>query len=133
MPHKLLKVWDSKGLLFLAFEPKGKKDLTRVFAATKNESSRQVVERWRAEGGSEAELQAHRAMHAFSAPALRFDPDAQVWGAFRSLYQGDHVGVEFSTKAHSELLQRASLLGEGDRLCPRGPLRGPDHGSPSDS
>ncbi|CAE7480612.1 unnamed protein product, partial [Symbiodinium microadriaticum] len=43
---QLLKLWDSRGLLFLAFEPKRDRELTRVFSAYKNEESdRQIGDR----------------------------------------------------------------------------------------
>ena len=34
-------------------------------------------------------------------PSLLFDPKTPVYGSFRSLYQGDHLGVEFATEAHT--------------------------------
>ena len=43
---ELLKLWDSRGLLYLSFEEKAPRDLTRVFAAYKDESfDRQIGDR----------------------------------------------------------------------------------------
>ena len=46
---------------------------------------------------------------------------------FASLYQGDHLGVEYALSAHSTLLKRGGLLADDSRLetgkaFPRGPL-----------
>ena len=204
----ILKLWDARGLLFLAFEPKQPRELTRVFAAYKNETSdRQIGDRRGANGlegrvvgpsttlppgqlltaltvprGSRligastdradfyhqsmissaraesnaigprfkikdlegtATLAAARAAatHALQEggedgrlaikaaglcsadvpPSLLFDSATPVFGAFRSLYQGDHIGVEFSTEAHAALLQGADLLSSRNRLLARHP------------
>ncbi|CAE7151471.1 unnamed protein product [Symbiodinium necroappetens] len=194
----ILKLWDARGLLFLALEPKQPRELTRVFAAYKNEvSDRQIGDRRGANGlegrvvgpsttlppgqlltaltvprgyrliGSSTDradsnhqsmissaraesnaigpcfkigdlegtatlaaaraaaspsphdveeadclrrIRAARLCTADIPPSLLFDPATPVYGAFRSLYQGDHIGVEFSTEAHAALLQGADLL-----------------------
>ena len=54
-------------------------------------------------------------------------PPSEVYPAFRSLLQGDHLGVEFALSAHGHLLEEASLLCEDGRIqgghpFPRGPL-----------
>jgi hypothetical protein len=36
----------------------------------------------------------------------------RVWAGFNSLYQGDHLGVEFALSSHAHLLQEGDLLGE---------------------
>ena len=43
-------------------------------------------------------------------------PDPTVCGAFRSLFQGDHGGVEFATQAHEQLLRGRGLLDGAHRL-----------------
>ena len=40
----------------------------------------------------------------------------EVYPAFRSLLQGDHLGVEFALSAHATLLQEAGLLQEESRV-----------------
>ena len=55
-------------------------------------------------------------------PSLLFDPETPVYGSFRSLYQGDHLGVEFATEAHSNLLRGADLLDESGRILAKRPL-----------
>ena len=39
-------------------------------------------------------------------------PPDHLWAAFGSVLQGDHLGVEVATAAHSSLLQSSGLLGE---------------------
>ena len=41
---------------------------------------------------------------------LRADQLSTVHAGFASLYQGDHLGVEFALESHTELLQRGGLL-----------------------
>ena len=52
---------------------------------------------------------------------------SSVWLGFKSLFQGDHLGVEFALSSHAELLQRSGLLAEESsvlrhHLFPKGPL-----------
>ena len=42
--------------------------------------------------------------------------DNRVFSAFKSLLQGDHLGVEFALAAHSTLLKEAGLLGQEVQL-----------------
>ena len=49
--------------------------------------------------------------------------DPWVVGCFRAIGQGDHLGVEFATSAHSGLLTSGGLLHEGSRLLARSALR----------
>ena len=52
--------------------------------------------------------------------------DPVVCGSFRSLFQGDHGGVEFATQAHEQLLCRAGLLADDHRIAAgRPPPLGP--------
>ena len=51
----------------------------------------------------------------------------KVWAGFKSLFQGDHLGVEFALSSHTELLKQGGLLDEAStvlrhRPYPRGPL-----------
>ena len=55
-------------------------------------------------------------------PSVLFDDSLPVRGAFRSLYQGDHSGVEVATEAHTSLLQLHGLLGEGQQLLAKRPV-----------
>lgn len=45
-----------------------------------------------------------------------------LYGGFRSLYQGDHLGVEFALQGHSGLLASGGLLQEGRQLRGHSPL-----------
>ena len=208
---ELLKLWDSRGLLYLSFEEKGEREVTRVFAAYKSEvADRQIGDRRgvnslegklhgpsrllppghllinltvpagmvavgavtdrsdfyhqaavsaaraetnvvgprmtvrdvegtgalhdarlavleaRRRGAEEAEVTAELAALRYVSPqvppSLLFDPSTPVYGAFRSLYQGDHAGVEFATEAHSGLLQAAGLLSHPGRLLAKTPV-----------
>eukprot|EP00438_Fugacium_kawagutii_P018831 Skav221701 [mRNA] locus=scaffold1494:459337:464550:+ [translate_table: standard] len=51
---------------------------------------------------------------------------SKVYPTFRSLLQGDHLGVEYATQGHEELLSRAGLLQDACRLRGHHPL--PRHG-----
>ena len=214
--QELLRLWDSRGLLYLSFREKQPRELSRVFAAVKNsDSDRQIGDRRggnslegkllgpsrtlppghmligitipkgrcavgastdradfyhqakvtasKAEGNSvgprlktrdlwdtavlesarglvlasrargepsstlDQALAASRLVSPGLPPSLLFDPETPVYGAFRSLYQGDHAGVEFATQAHAELLMDFGLLSERERLLAKHPasLRGP--------
>ena len=201
---RMLKLWDSRGLLYLSFERKAPRELTRVFGCYKNESAdRQIGDR-RGCNGLEGRLQGpsrflppghclvnltvpagcrlvgastdradfyhQAAVSAAKAegntvgppfrvkdfegwatleqaraivgsrsflgqpnllrsalrearlvspgvpPSLLFDPEVSVHGSFRSLYQGDHAGVEFATEAHSSLLRCHHLLDSSRQL-----------------
>lgn len=51
----------------------------------------------------------------------------KVYAGFRSLFQGDHLGVEYALQSHTSLLQRAGLLTDNtlvlrNHAFPRGPL-----------
>eukprot|EP00435_Cladocopium_sp_Y103_P003960 s4316_g1.t1 len=51
----------------------------------------------------------------------------QVYCGFKSLFQGDHLGVEYALSAHETLLKRAGLLCDGSHIqrhvpFPEGPL-----------
>jgi hypothetical protein len=61
----------------------------------------------------------------------RFCSDSQesdgLYAGFRSLFQGDHLGVEFALAAHQGLLERAGLLVDSQQIkghCPfpKGPI-----------
>ena len=209
---RLMKLWDSKGLLYVSFQKKEPRELTRVFGAFKSEvADRQIGDRrgansleGRLEGPSlflppghmlcqltappgakiigattdradfyhQAKTTAaksegncigspvllrdlretsvvtraralaasvakggepRRAPSPFDAacivspvvprPSL-FDDNTVVRGAFRSLYQGDHAGVEFATQAHASLLQSSGLLSrETQLLAKKAPSR----------
>ena len=80
--------------------------------------------------------QADLAARMHSGPGCSFRPSSvlasaglPVHGAFRSLYQGDHAGVEYAAEAHENLLRLHGVLGdpEGGRLLNRSPVavRGP--------
>ena len=54
-------------------------------------------------------------------------PDGgKVWVAFKSIFQGDHAGVEICTDAHVNLLQSAGLLADENRLISSRALYSPD-------
>ena len=46
----------------------------------------------------------------------------KVWAGFGSLFQGDHLGVEFALSGHSGLLRKASLLNESSTLTSGSPF-----------
>lgn len=46
-----------------------------------------------------------------------------VYVAFRSVLQGDHIGVDLATDSHTSLLQGFGLLGDGCRLTANRPCR----------
>eukprot|EP00435_Cladocopium_sp_Y103_P038928 s550_g10.t1 len=48
--------------------------------------------------------------------ALRVEESGEVFPAFKSLFQGDHLGVEFALAGHEGLLVEESVLKEGERL-----------------
>ncbi|CAE7766979.1 unnamed protein product [Symbiodinium sp. CCMP2592] len=57
-------------------------------------------------------------------PRHLFDPETPACGCFRSVYQGDHVGVEYGTEAHGNLLEEGGLLLPPTRLlAKRAPSR----------
>ncbi|CAE7225066.1 unnamed protein product [Symbiodinium sp. CCMP2592] len=57
-------------------------------------------------------------------PRHLFDPETPAYGCFRSVYQGDHVGVEYGTEAHGNLLEEGGLLLPPTRLlAKRAPSR----------
>ena len=43
-------------------------------------------------------------------PILHEADVPQVWAGFKSLFQGDHLGVEFALSSHAELLKQSGLL-----------------------
>ena len=43
---------------------------------------------------------------------------------FKAIAQGDHLGVEVGSAAHSSLLESVGLLDEGQRLCSNRPFKG---------
>ena len=47
-----------------------------------------------------------------------------VFGAFKSILQGDHGGVEFACQSHENLLRSGKLLGEDVRIVADRPFRG---------
>ena len=53
---------------------------------------------------------------AVDRPSLVLDDDTLVAPCFASLFQGDHLGVEFATDAHSGMLEAHGLLRPGSRL-----------------
>eukprot|EP00435_Cladocopium_sp_Y103_P060235 s675_g22.t1 len=48
--------------------------------------------------------------------SLSLDLDTMVYGSFKAILQGDHLGVEFGISAHVGFLKRHGLLAEGGRL-----------------
>ena len=61
-----------------------------------------------------------------STTGLLIPEDDNVWVAFKSIFQGDHAGVEICTDAHVNLLQSAGLLSEENRLISSRALYSPD-------
>eukprot|EP00435_Cladocopium_sp_Y103_P072682 s1267_g41.t1 len=50
-------------------------------------------------------------------------PDgSHLYPCFQSLFQGDHLGVEFALSAHGSLLEEAGLLGESSRILGGSPF-----------
>ena len=47
---------------------------------------------------------------------VKFTGSGKFFPCFRSLFQGDHLGVEFALQSHEEMLQRHGLLHETYRL-----------------
>ena len=66
---------------------------------------------------------------SFRPSSVLVSADLKVHGAFKSLFQGDHAGVEFACSGHEGLLRSAGVLGDppGGRLLNRCPVatRGP--------
>ncbi|CAL1171129.1 unnamed protein product [Cladocopium goreaui] len=57
-----------------------------------------------------------------------FDENSPVFPCFRSLLQGDHLGVEFALSAHAHLLETSGDLCESKRVQGYTPFpRGPDY------
>jgi hypothetical protein len=50
-------------------------------------------------------------------------PGGNMWIAFRSVLQGDHLGVEVATQAHANLLRSYALPHEDCRVTASRPLR----------
>lgn len=46
-----------------------------------------------------------------------------VWVAFKSIFQGDHAGVDLATESHSQLLQNYGLLNLRSRVQSHSPLQ----------
>lgn len=46
-----------------------------------------------------------------------------VWVAFKSIFQGDHAGVDLATESHSQLLQNYGLLNPRSRIQSHSPLQ----------
>lgn len=57
----------------------------------------------------------------FTRPSLLLD---NVHVCFKSLFQGDHVGVEVATAAHENLLKTRGLLADSDRIIANVPFHG---------
>eukprot|EP00435_Cladocopium_sp_Y103_P046984 s552_g13.t1 len=60
-------------------------------------------------------------------PSLLVPEVTELYPAFQSLFQGDHLGVEFALSAHATLLEDAGLLRTRNRILgghpfPRGPV-----------
>ncbi len=58
-------------------------------------------------------------------PVSRKKPSV-VFGAFRSILQGDHGGVEYACQSHEGLLRSVGLLDDGLRVVADRPFRGSD-------
>ena len=57
-----------------------------------------------------------------------FDESSKVYPCFRSLLQGDHLGVEFALSAHAHLLEAAGVLSQEKRVQGYMPFpKGPDY------
>lgn len=61
------------------------------------------------------------------AKKLREKDIERVYFGFKSLFQGDHLGVEFALESHTELLRRGGLLSEAETILgrhafPQGPV-----------
>ena len=62
------------------------------------------------------------ASHRF--PKVTKKRPSLVFGAFKSILQGDHGGVEFACQSHENLLRSGKLLGEDVRIVADRPFRG---------
>ena len=50
--------------------------------------------------------------------ALKRADVVEVYGGFKSLFQGDHLGVEFALESHTSVLRKKGLLVESeDRIA----------------
>ncbi|CAE7212545.1 unnamed protein product, partial [Symbiodinium sp. CCMP2456] len=193
---RLMRLWDTKGLLFISFQKKEQREVTRVFGSYKSETADRQIGSYRqatilcqlsvppghrligastdrADFYHQAKITASKAEGNCIGPSVRLgdlegtatleraralaslvdkkgaaprrlsplgeaclvsanvprsllqDGEAEVRGAFRSLYQGDHAGVEFATQAHTALLQASGLLTrETQLLAKHAPSRG---------
>ena len=54
-------------------------------------------------------------LSGFRHDAMPIDPEAEMFGSFRAILQGDHLGVEFGISAHVGLLQSVGLLADRGR------------------
>ena len=55
--------------------------------------------------------------------------DCECWTSFRSVLQGDHIGVEVATDSHLSLLASAGLLCDEERMTASRPLRSTSNAS----
>ena len=58
--------------------------------------------------------------------ALKRADVVEVYGGFKSLFQGDHLGVEFALESHTSVLRKKGLLVESETVLrhkpfPQGP------------
>ena len=54
-------------------------------------------------------------------------PGGEVWLSFKSVLQGDHLGVEVATQSHANLLKGYGLLSDDVRMTASRPLRCSSH------
>ena len=75
-----------------------------------------LVEGWGKSRNRRMKREAEGDFLAVDRPSLLLDDDMMVAPCFSSLFQGDHLGVEIATEAHSGLLLAHGLLGPKSRL-----------------
>lgn len=78
-------------------------------------------------GPSAREVVGDKLESAPKIPQKKASKPVALYGGFRSLFQGDHLGVEFALCAHQNLLEDGGLLLEGQQIrghhgFPKGPI-----------
>ena len=79
-------------------------------------------EKWAARGSYKRSLHGDRLGYTTGLRGKKAACPEELYGGFRSLFQGDHLGVEFALQAHQGLLTSHGLLWEDRQLCGHSPL-----------
>ncbi|CAK9027725.1 unnamed protein product [Durusdinium trenchii] len=130
---QLAKMWDARGLLFLRRGPveaaanavgppvtaADVADLHAYSEMLSREANEKKVKRTREVEGDQLHL-----LHEPSDKKRASLLSDEIFICFKSLFQGDHGGVEFATASHESVLQSQGLLSSSTRLVANRPFRG---------